>query len=180
MFLEAFPLAFLIELGVVGQTELNGAADDHLGVDIAVGFGDDLPVDAAGRPAGGSPMIFYGLAHDLHLVGREPFLQTGIGSEDLTPADMMVGPMTNHPQIVIGSNGVDHVDIGSGGSDELEGTTDDTGDVLEVVSTVESCITRENLGLDEFHQIKARAVVNHKLLRIFLQIYEKLITFARK
>ena len=93
---------------------------------------------------------------------------------------MIISNIANHPEIMIGSNGVDHVDIGSGGSDELEGTADDTGDVLEVVSTVESCITREYLGLDEFHQIKARAIVNHKLLRIFLQIYEKLITFARK
>ena len=92
----------------------------------------------------------------------------------------MVGSMANHPQIVIRGDGVDHVDIGPRALDELDGTADDTGDVLEVVSAVEGCITGKNLGLDKLHQIKARAVANHKLLRIFLQIYEKLITFARK
>ena len=49
MFLEAAVLPLIVEFRVVGEAELYGAADDDVGVQVAVCFGDDLPVDAAGR-----------------------------------------------------------------------------------------------------------------------------------
>ena len=49
MFLEAAVLPLVVEFRVVGEAELYGAADDDVGVEVTVGFCDDLPVYAAGR-----------------------------------------------------------------------------------------------------------------------------------
>ena len=47
---ESLPLALGIELGLVGKAILYGAADDGIGVDVAVGLGHYLAIDAAGCP----------------------------------------------------------------------------------------------------------------------------------
>ena len=52
MLLEAVPLSFVVEFGIVGETELDGAADDDVAVEVAVSFGHNLPVDAARRVGG--------------------------------------------------------------------------------------------------------------------------------
>ena len=89
-------MAFLIKLRVVAESELDGAAEHGLAVDVAVGFCHDLTIDATGGTAGGGTVIFYRLFHDLDLLGREPFLQTGVGREDLSPSDMVVGTVAAH------------------------------------------------------------------------------------
>ena len=63
----------------------------------------------------------------------------------------MDGAGTRHTQVVIGGDGVGHVDIGASGLHQVERTADNAGDVLQVVSTVELRVFREDLGLDKLH-----------------------------
>ena len=87
---------------------------------------------------------------------------------------------TRHAQIVIGSDGVDHVHVGARHLHQFEGVADDAGDVLHVMGSVESGILGQDLGLNELYQIKAWNVLYHKKLSLCLQIYEILRTFANK
>ena len=75
VFHEAFPVAFMVELRVVGQAVLDGATDDGVGLNVAVGLSNDLAVDATGSVGGGGTMVFDGLSHDFDLVGRKPLSQ---------------------------------------------------------------------------------------------------------
>jgi hypothetical protein len=81
---------------------------------------------------------------------------------------------------VIGGDGIDHIDVGTGGLHQVNGTADDTGDVLQIVGTVKLGVLGEYLGLDELHQIKAGGVADHKKLAYLLQNYEIFLTFASK
>ena len=96
-------------------------------------------------------MVLNGLLHDLDLFWREPLLQSGVAFKDSSPTQMVVGTMTRHTQVVIGGNGVGHVDISPCHLDELEGRTNDTCDVLHVVGTIEFGIFGEYLCLDKLH-----------------------------
>ena len=89
-------MAFLIKLRVVAESELDGAAEHGLAVDVAVGFCHNLAVDATGGTTGRGTVILYGFFHDLDLLGREPFLQTGISHQDLSPPDVVVGTVAAH------------------------------------------------------------------------------------
>ena len=65
-------------------------------------------------------MILYCLFHNLDLFDREPFFQAGIGCQNLTATHMVIGAMAAHAQIVVGSNGINHVDVSSRSPNQLE------------------------------------------------------------
>lgn len=88
---EAQPLMLVVELGIVGQSEVNGTNEDHLGDDVAVGLGDDLSVERARGVAGRGAVILDGLLHDLYLFGREPALQPGVCSQNLSARQVVYG-----------------------------------------------------------------------------------------
>ena len=67
-------MSFLVQFGVVFHAVLHGAADDGVGVDEAVGFGHDAPVETAGCVVGGGTVVLDGLRHCLQLAFREPLL----------------------------------------------------------------------------------------------------------
>ena len=47
---EALPVFLAIELRIVGESELDGTADDGMGVNVTVGLSDNLAIDAARSP----------------------------------------------------------------------------------------------------------------------------------
>jgi hypothetical protein len=144
-------MALPVEFGIVAESKLDGAAEDGITIDISVCFGHNLAVDAAWRTTGRSPMVFYGFLHDLKLFGREPLLQSGVGSEDLAATQVMIGSVARHTQIVIGGYGINHIDVGPCALDKFQRIADDARDVLQIVCTVEFGISGEDLGLDELY-----------------------------
>ena len=96
-------------------------------------------------------MVFDGLAHHLQLFGREPLAQAGVGGEDLSARQVMDGAGPGHPEVVIGGDGIDHIDVGTGDLHQLERMTDDTGDVFHIVGSVEGSVLRQDFCLNELY-----------------------------
>ena len=155
MLAEALPLVLVVELGVVGQSEVDGAAEDGVDVDVAIGLGNNLAVERAGRLAGGGPVVLDSLTHNLNLFSREPALQSGVGRQNLAARDVVDGTGTGHAEVVVGGNAIDHVDVGTGDAHQVEGIADDTRDVLQVVGTVKLGVLGQYLGLNEFDEVEA-------------------------
>ena len=60
------------EGGVVLETVLQAAAHQGVRVYLAVGFGHNFAVDAAGLVVGRRAVVLHGLCHDFYVGGREP------------------------------------------------------------------------------------------------------------
>jgi len=159
---ETLPMLLIVKFGVVGKAELNGTAENDLSHDVAVGFGNNLPIERTRCVAGRCAVVFYRFLHDFDLFCRKPALQSGVGSQYLTAGKVVDGTGPRHAEVVIGGNNIDHIDIGTCGTHQVQGVTDDTGDVLQIVGTVELGVLRQDVRLDKLHQIKARTVGNHK------------------
>ena len=71
---KPLPLLLLSELRIVGEPELNGASEDVVGRQVAVGLGYDAPVDGAWCAAGRCAVVFHGLAHDAPFLTPQTFL----------------------------------------------------------------------------------------------------------
>lgn len=84
MFDGALPMAFLVQLGIILQPELDGTADDRLRNNLSVGLGDYLSVDGAGLFPGGSSVVLGGLGNGLDLLGAEPLAELQDSADDTT------------------------------------------------------------------------------------------------
>jgi hypothetical protein len=66
---------------------------------------------------------------------------------------MMDGTWPCQSQVVVGGNGIDHIDVGTCLLSQLQRTSDDTRDMLHVMGTVELLILRQYLRLDKLDEI---------------------------
>ena len=67
----ALIMSGFVELGIIGQTILDGPADYRFGFDETVGLGYNKTIFIAGLVPVGCPVVFNGLTHDPNLLGRE-------------------------------------------------------------------------------------------------------------
>ena len=98
-------------------------------------------------------MVFYGFLHQSNLFWREPTFKSGIGHQNLATGNMVDGTRTGKSQIVIGGNGVNHVDVSSSLLSQLQRTANNPRDVLRVMGTVKLLILGQYLRLDKLDKI---------------------------
>ena len=67
---------------------------------------------------------------------------------------MVDGAGTAHTQIVIGSDDVHHVDVGTRDAGQLDAVADDVLHVGQPVALAESCIARQNLAFYKLHDVE--------------------------
>lgn len=144
----ALPVAFEGELGVMGEAVLDGAADDVGGFDLAVGFGYDFAVEAAGFVGGGGAVVFDGLGHEGYLLGGEPVSEGGVGEEYLSGDEVVALASFDESEVVVGGNGVGEEGVGVVECGEVEALVDDGADVGLPVGGVEIGVAREDVALD--------------------------------
>lgn len=72
MGMKARPLFLFSHLRIVLQAKFHGTPEHLLGFKVAVGFGHELAVDAAGLPAARCAVVFHGLLHHVELFGGKP------------------------------------------------------------------------------------------------------------
>ena len=178
MLLHPQPLSLAVKPGIVGQPELHRAPYHRLGLKTAVGLSHNLAVDAARLAAGAGTVVLHRLLHYLYLLIGEPAPQTHVGSENPAARDMVDGTRPRQSQVVIGGNDIHHVDVGTRGAHQVNGTAYHRHHMTQSVRLVEVGVLRQDVLLHKLYQIKTCRVLYHKKTKIFLQIYEKYIIFA--
>ena len=148
-------------LGIVLQPELHRAAEDGLGLQVAVGLGHNLPIDASRRMAGRGAMVFHRLAHHFDLLRRKPFAQTLVGSHNLASRDVVDGTRAVHPDVVVGGNGVSHIQVGSHTPGQHEATADHALHVADAMRASKLGITGQNVGLNEVNEVQTGGCFGH-------------------
>ena len=78
----ALPMTFMVEFWVVAEAILHGAAHDGLGLDVAVGLGEDASQQGAWLRGGGGAVVFGSLGYELYLLFAEPASQVLVGTDD--------------------------------------------------------------------------------------------------
>ena len=67
---------------------------------------------------------------------------------------MMDSPRTGKPQVMIGSNGVGHIQVCTGTSRQVQRTANDARNMFHVMSLVEGRITGKDLSLNKLNQVE--------------------------
>ena len=111
MLQRALPVPLAVQFGIVGQAELDSAADDGLGDDEAVGLGDEAAIQAARRSRGRRAVVLGGLRDGFDLFRGEPSAQARVGADDAAALEMVGLAVHRKPQVVAGRGGVQHVQV---------------------------------------------------------------------
>ena len=64
-------------------------------------------------------------------------------------------------KVMIGGDGVCHIDIGAETTCQFDGLTDHSIGVNKVMGFVKGIVTGKDIPLDKLHQVKANVVSNH-------------------
>ena len=99
-------------------------------------------------------MVLHRFLHDIDLLGREPLLQTGISSENLAAGDVVDGTRTAHAKVVIGGNGIHHINICTRATRQLQRVGDDTLHMAQAMGAAKGHITRQDARFDKRHQVE--------------------------
>ena len=143
--LEMFLAALL---GIVVKPILNGSADNVHRLDIPVGFCHYSPVYAARLVKGRGTMVFHCFGHYGNLFVRKPLAQILVLTNN--PCRDLVMMLTTFAQscIMIGCNGIYHIDIDIQTGCQFKALTDDHPNMLLSVRFVETVVTRQDILLD--------------------------------
>lgn len=144
----ALPVLVGGERGVVVESELDGALNDLEGVDVAVGLGNDASVDGLRRLGRGGAVVGGGLSHDLELCWLEPLEQTVVGQKYAGGIEVMALAAVDESEVVVGGDGVDHVDVDVVVACEVEAVGDDGKGVVAAVCGVEVVVAGEDVRFD--------------------------------
>ena len=106
---EALPLPFCVQLGIVGQSKLDGAPDDCLRTDIPVCFGHYLAIETPWSTRGRSAMVLYSFLHHTQLFRGKPLFQSGVLHQYLPAGQVVNSPGTLQSQVMIGSHHIGHI-----------------------------------------------------------------------
>lgn len=107
-------MAFLVELWIMGETELHRATNDLDGVNVAIGFCHNTAVDGTRWSLRRGTMVFGSVSHDLDLFGSKPFQQSLVLSNDACRNDVVGVATFDESRVVIGCDSVSHIDVDEG------------------------------------------------------------------
>ena len=147
MFQCPLPVSLPVELGIVRQAELDGAADNGDGLDHPVRLSDEAAVDAAGRGGGGGAVVFGRLGYGLDLILGEPLPQAPVGPDDAAAFQVVRLAVDGKPQVVAGSGGVEHLLVYVVRLAHGEGPFDYRTGVVFPVCHVEGGVAGDDLAL---------------------------------
>ena len=147
------PLPFLVEFTVVLQAILYGAAERNFRVDNAVGLGNDASVDASWCVARRGSMVLDSLRHHLNLLRRKPSPQLGLSTHNGARDFVVAVAAGNEAGIVIGSNGIGHVDVDFGvpGS-QIQALGNHRSHMVDAMCGIEAVVARQDGALNIFTQ----------------------------
>ena len=93
-------------------------------------------------------MVGGGLSHDLELCGLEPLEQTVVGQKYAGGIEVMALAAVDESEIVVGGDGVDHVDVDVVVACEVEAVGYDGEGVVAAVCGVEVVVAGEDVRFD--------------------------------
>jgi len=133
----SLPVTLFVKFRVIGQAELDGAADYCPGLDHPVGLGDEGSVDAARGSFGRCAVIFGGLGDELDFVRAEPSAEIDIGPNNFAAFEVMGFPVDGKAEVVAGSGGVKDFEVDGVVLAHIQGPVDDKAGVVFTVGFVE-------------------------------------------
>ena len=148
MLTETLVLSFLVKFRMMVEAELDGAADDLLRRDEAVGFGHDFAVNRAWFMSRRGAMVFSGLRHGFDLFFIEPFPQILVLADDASRNEMVRVAAFAKPRVVVGSDGVDHVYLDLIMLGQGQTSRNDLFGVVTLVSSIKKIVAGQNAPLD--------------------------------